>query len=82
MMDYGVLILLINGVFINLSISSKKINNSLAIGLKKGYVPHNQLSPASKNRDGFFLKEQSICQSGILQFATLKIFMKGEYYYD
>ena len=34
--------LLINGVFINLSISSKKINNSLAIGLKKGYVPHNQ----------------------------------------
>ena len=29
-----------------LSIPSKKINNSLAIGLKKGYVQHNQLSPA------------------------------------
>jgi len=52
---------------------STKINNLLAIGLKKGYVLRNQLSPASKNRDGFFLKEQSICQSGILQFATLKI---------
>jgi len=26
--------------------SDKKINNSLAIGLKKGYVSPNQLSPA------------------------------------
>ena len=54
-------------------IASKKFNNLLAIGLKKGYFLPNQLSPAL-NRDGFFLKERSICQSGILQFATLKIF--------
>jgi hypothetical protein len=55
------------------SIASKKLNYLLAIGFKKGYFLPNQLSPAL-NRDGFFLKEQSICQSGILQFATLKIF--------
>jgi hypothetical protein len=60
----------------------QKINNSLAICLKKDYVVSNQLSPALFNRDGFFLKENSICQSGILQFATLKIIKKGECYYD
>jgi len=48
----------------------------------KRYVPRNQLNPAFFRRDGFFLKDQSIYQSGILQFATLKIFMKGECYYD
>jgi len=35
-----------------------------------------QSNPAFYWRGGFFLKEQSICQSGILQFATLKIFRK------
>jgi len=48
----------------------------------KDYIAHNQLSPAKLKRDSFSLKEQSIYQSGILQFATLKIFMKGECYYD
>ena len=42
----------------------------------------NQLSPVILMRGSFFLKDQSIYQSGILQFATLKIFMKGECYYD
>jgi CspA family cold shock protein len=40
------------------------------------YLLPNQLSPVLLNRDSFFLKEQSICQSGILQFATLKILRK------
>jgi CspA family cold shock protein len=44
--------------------------------IKKAYVTPNQLSPALYNRDGFFLKEKSICQSGILQFATLKFLRK------
>jgi len=33
-------------------------------------------------RDGFSLKEQSICQNGTLQFVTLKIFKKGGCYHD
>ena len=59
-----------------------RVINSLAIGRKKGYVSNHQLSPVSKERDGFFLKEKPICQSGILQFATLKYFRKGECYDD
>jgi CspA family cold shock protein len=50
-----------------------RIVNSLAIGRKKGYVSDHQLSPDTKERDGFFLKEKPIRQIGILQFATLKI---------
>ncbi len=33
-------------IYPNLSIPFNKINNSLAIGLKKGYALRNQLSPA------------------------------------
>jgi hypothetical protein len=62
-----------NRIYPNPGIGSKKFNNLLAIGFKTGYVPNNQLYPALCDRDGFFLKENSICQSGILQFATLKI---------
>jgi CspA family cold shock protein len=35
-----------------------------------------QQGPASNGRCSLFLKEQSICQSGILQFAMLKILRK------
>jgi hypothetical protein len=50
----------------------KKINNPLAIGLKKAYSSINQLSLVIHDRGSFFLKEKSIYQSGILQSATLK----------
>jgi CspA family cold shock protein len=40
------------------------------------YAISIQLSPVFNRRGGFFLKGQSICQSGILQFATLKILRK------
>jgi CspA family cold shock protein len=56
----------------------KKKNNSLAIGLKRAYSLNNQLSPAIHNRGSFFLKDQYICQSGILQFATLKLLRKED----
>jgi cold shock protein len=61
-----------------MSITLKKINNLLAIGLKRAYSLANQLSPAIHNRGSFFLKEQSICQSGILQLATLKLLRKED----
>jgi CspA family cold shock protein len=54
----------------------KRIDKYLALVLKKGHIVIIQLSPALGWRGGFFLKEQSICQSGILQFATLKILRK------
>jgi len=59
----------------------KKINNPLAIGLKKDYHSPNQLSPVIHDRGSFFLKEESIYQSGILQSATFEIMKKGGCYY-
>jgi hypothetical protein len=40
------------------------------------YCINIQQSPAFNLQGDFFLKEQSICQSGILQFAKLKILRK------
>ena len=54
----------------------KNLNNCLAIVSRSDYGINIQQVPALNGRVGFFLKEQSICQSGILQFATLKIFRK------
>jgi CspA family cold shock protein len=44
--------------------------------LKKGYDKCNQSSSAHNRRDSYVLKEECSCQSGILQFATLKISRK------
>jgi hypothetical protein len=60
----------------------KNLNNWLAFDLRIDYCINIQQGPAFNWRGDFFLKEKSICQSGILQFATLKIFKKGECYYD
>jgi CspA family cold shock protein len=54
----------------------KKVDKHLALVIKQAYNVIIQLSAALQWRSGFFLKEQSICQSGILQFATLKILRK------
>ena len=53
-----------------------KINNSLAIGSWIAYCVSIQHRPAFNWRGDFFLKEQSVCQSGILQMAKLKILRK------
>ena len=53
-------------------IKFRNINNKLAIDPNKDYIQLNQSSPAHWLRDSFFLQENSVCQSGILQSATLK----------
>ena len=60
----------------NLGIPSVKINNSLAIDPRIAYCISIQQGLAFNWRGDFFLKEQSVCQSGILQMAKLKILRK------
>jgi CspA family cold shock protein len=65
-------------VFTQYPLKNKKIDNRLAILLNRDYSSTNQLSPTTPNRGSFFLKEKSICQNGILQFATLKLLRKED----